>query len=54
MHWSVPAGAENPPDEFIANTQTSPDGKWIKLSAQRDGTFTVTNGRTEVSETFKR
>jgi len=55
LHWSVAAGIEgNAPDEFIANLQDSPDGMWIKVSAQRDGTFTVTNARTGVSKTFKR
>jgi len=54
LHWSVAAGAENPPEEFIANTQTSPDGKWIRVSAQKDGTFSVTNARTGVAKVFKR
>jgi hypothetical protein len=55
LHWSVRGGAEsNAPDEYIANLQNSPDGKWIKISAQKDGNFTVTNGRTGASKTFKR
>jgi competence protein ComEC len=55
LHWSVRAGTEgNAPDEFIANLQGSPDGKWIKVSASQDGSFTVTNGRTGASKTFKR
>jgi competence protein ComEC len=55
LHWSVRAGAEgNAPDEFIANLQDSPDGKWIKVSASQDGSFTVTNGRTGASRAFKR
>jgi hypothetical protein len=55
LHWSVRGGSEgNAPDEFIANLQGSPDGKWIKVSAQQDGSFTVTNARTEESKTFKR
>jgi competence protein ComEC len=53
MHWSVPAAEGNPADEFLANLQDSPDGKWIKVSAQQDGTFTVTNGRTGVTKTYK-
>jgi len=31
----------------------SPDGKWIKVSAQRDGAFTVTNTRNNFSKTYK-
>jgi beta-lactamase superfamily II metal-dependent hydrolase len=55
LHWSVRAGAEgNAPDEFIANLQNSPDGKWIKVSASPDGSFVVTNGRTGSSRTFQR
>ncbi len=55
LHWSVRGGVEgNAPDEFIANLQDSPDGKWIKVSASQDGSFTVTNGRTTASKTFRR
>jgi competence protein ComEC len=54
LHWSVRGAESNAPDEFIANLQESPDGKWIKVSASQDGSFTVTNGRTGASRTFKR
>ncbi len=54
MHWSANAPNDNPPNEFIANLQDSPDGKWIKVSVERTGTFTVTNGRTGESKTFKK
>jgi hypothetical protein len=55
LHWSVAAGTEgNAPDEFIANLQDSPDGKWIKVSAKQDGSFTVTNGRTGATRAFNR
>jgi hypothetical protein len=54
LHWSVRGAEDNAPEEFIANLQDSPDGKWIKVSASQDGGFTVTNGRTGASKTFKR
>jgi competence protein ComEC len=54
MHWSANAPDDNPPDEFIANLRDSPDGKWINVSAERNGTITVTNARTGVSKTYKR
>jgi beta-lactamase superfamily II metal-dependent hydrolase len=54
LHWSVNAPDDNPPDEFIANLQDSPDGKWIKVSASRDGSFTVTNSRDDSARTYKR
>ena len=53
-HWSANAPNDNPPDEFIANLQNSPDGKWIKVSADKNGAMTVTNGRTGESKTYKR
>ncbi len=52
LHWSANAPADNPPPEFIANLQDSSDGNWIKVSAERTGAFTVTNGRTGESRTF--
>jgi len=54
LHWSENAPEDNSPDEWIANLRNSPDGKWIKVSAEKNGTFTVTNGRTGSSKTFKK
>ncbi len=54
LHWSANAPDDNPPAEYIANLQDSPDGKWIKVSAEQSGTFTVTNARTGESKTFKK
>jgi competence protein ComEC len=62
LHWSALAPNDNPPEEFIANlqsspspnAQTAPDGKWIKISADQDGTIVVTNGRTGEAKTYKR
>jgi beta-lactamase superfamily II metal-dependent hydrolase len=53
MHYS-PAGGEkaNVAPDFIANLEGSPDGKWIEVSAARDGTFTVTNTRNNFSKTY--
>ena len=54
LHWSTNAPDDNPPDEFIANLQDSPDGKWIKVSARSDGSFTVTNARSNTPKSFGR
>jgi competence protein ComEC len=54
VHWSFNAPNDNPADEFLANLQDSPDGKWIKVSVEQTGTFTVTNGRSGKSKTFKK
>jgi competence protein ComEC len=52
LHWSENAPADNPADEFIANLRDSPDGKWIKVSVEPGGRFTVTNGRTGLSKSY--
>jgi len=53
-HYLVAAGDKfNVAPDYIANIVGSPDGKWIKVSAQRDGTFTVTNTRNNFSKTYK-
>ena len=54
LHWSANAPNDNPPDEYIANLQNSPDGKWIKVSVENNGTFVVTNARTGESKTFNK
>jgi hypothetical protein len=54
LHWSANAPDDNPPDQYLANLQNSPDGKWIKVSAQKSGAMVVTNARTGESKTYKR
>ena len=54
LHFAVAGGdANNAADSFIANTDPVCSGKWIKLSVQPDGAFTVTNGRNGFSKTYK-
>jgi competence protein ComEC len=55
LHYSTMAGPElNAPEEFIANMkQQDCQGFAIKISARRDGSFTVTNLRTNFSKTYK-
>jgi beta-lactamase superfamily II metal-dependent hydrolase len=45
LHRTENPGAENAPEARIANLDTTTSA-WIKLSARRDGSFTITNGRT--------
>jgi hypothetical protein len=54
LHWSENAPDDNPADELIANLKDSPDGKWIKVSVEKSGTFTVTNARTGATRSFKK
>jgi beta-lactamase superfamily II metal-dependent hydrolase len=55
VHFALAGGKEtNAPDSFIANTDPECEGKWIKLSVEPNGTFTVTNSRNGYSKTYKR
>jgi competence protein ComEC len=55
LHYSSMAGPElNAPEDFIANMkQQDCQGFAIKISARRDGSFTVTNLRNNFSKTYK-
>jgi beta-lactamase superfamily II metal-dependent hydrolase len=53
LHTSLSAKEKNSPADFIANPQEPCEGKAIKVSVQRDGTFTVTNMRNQYSKTYK-
>ena len=56
LHYSFAAGEEkNSPEQFIANMEQEQEcqGKMIKISVQKDGSFTVTNTRNDFSKTYK-
>ena len=53
LHRSVAAGAVNMTDERVANLDESTSA-WIKVSANSDGSFVVTNGRTGLTTLFRR
>ena len=44
-------GAQNFADERIANLDET-SGHWLKVSANEDGSFRVTNGRTSASKAY--
>ncbi len=53
LHYSLAGGKEsNPAEDYIANIDTNCQGKWIKLSANADGSFTVANGRNGFEKTY--
>jgi competence protein ComEC len=54
-HYSTSAGKDfNAPEDYIANMkQQDCQANWIKVSARRDGSFTVTNTRNNFSKTYK-
>jgi competence protein ComEC len=53
LHYSM-AGAEqhNVPEQFIANVGGNDEGYGIKVTAERDAVFTVTNERNGYSKTY--
>jgi len=55
LHYSLNAGKDaNPPDDFIANLEPSDGFKWIRISAAKNGTFTVTNTRHGFSKRYSK
>lgn len=52
LHYSIEAGDANMPAPMIANLDESA-AHFIKLTAQRDGSFTVTNSRTNETRQYK-
>ncbi|HXX24576.1 MAG TPA: MBL fold metallo-hydrolase [Terriglobia bacterium] len=54
LHYALEAGkANNAPEDFIANLEEHCQGNWIKLSAEPDAQFTVTNGRNGKTKTYQ-
>jgi competence protein ComEC len=55
LHRSRNNGAANYPDAFIANLEDGfqDGGAWIKVSAEATGAFSVTNGRTGATTSYK-
>lgn len=54
LHYSIAAGKDaNSPEQFIANPEAACEGRAIRLSAQSDGVFTVTNTRTGFSKSYR-
>ena len=54
LHFSNEGGkAHNVPEAFIANPSEPCQGKWIELTARKDGTFSVVNGRNGFQKTYR-
>jgi competence protein ComEC len=53
LHRSLNEGATNAPDARIANLDETTSA-WIKVLANIDGSFTVTNGRTGAMKAYRR
>lgn len=55
LHYSVTAGPElNAPEQYLANMKGQDcQGQWIKVSANIDGSFVVTNRRNSFAKTYR-
>ena len=54
LHYSVAAGKEhNSPDSFVANIDEICQGQWLKVTVEKDGSFTVLNRRNKFEKTYK-
>jgi competence protein ComEC len=55
LHYAAESDRDhNIADERIANVKENCEGKYIKVTAETDGTFTVTNTRTAVQKTYSK
>ncbi len=54
LHLAPAAGDLNAPEQLVANPETDCKGNYIKLAAESNGTFTVTNSRNGVTKMYKR
>ena len=53
LHYAIAAGKENnSSDSFIANLEEQCEGKWIKLTAEKDGSFQVYNSRNKFEKSY--
>ncbi|MGA2268387.1 MAG: MBL fold metallo-hydrolase [Bryobacteraceae bacterium] len=53
LHYAVAAGKDhNSGDPFIANVDELCEGKWIRVTVRRDGSFTVYNSRNKYEKTY--
>jgi beta-lactamase superfamily II metal-dependent hydrolase len=55
LHYAAESDRDhNVAEDRIANVKENCEGKYLKVSAEADGTFTVTNGRTGAQKTYKK
>lgn len=55
LHFALAAGKEhNSKDELIANVEEKCEGKYIRATAQEDGTFTLLNSRNGFKKTYEK
>lgn len=53
LHFAMAGGSEaNSPDPFIANIDAQCEGKYLRVTAHEDGSFTVYNSRNKYNKTY--
>ena len=53
LHYAIDSDKQhNSPDSFIANVDVNCEGKWIKVTAEKNGTFTVSNARNQFEKKY--
>ena len=53
LHFAMAGGnGGNSPDTFIANIDEKCEGKYLKVTAHEDGSFTVYNSRNKYTKTY--
>jgi competence protein ComEC len=53
LHFALAGGKDgNSPDTFIANLNEKCEGKYLKVTAREDGSFTVYNSRNKYTKTY--
>jgi beta-lactamase superfamily II metal-dependent hydrolase len=54
LHYAIGAGKEhNSADAFLANIDEQCEGKWLRLTAEKDGSFIVFNSRNKYEKTYR-
>jgi competence protein ComEC len=53
LHFAIAGGSEaNSPDPMVANVEEHCEGKYLKVTAEANGAFTVYNSRNKYSKTY--
>ena len=54
LHYAIAAEKDhNSPDTFLANIDEICQGKWLRLTAEKDGSFTIFNSRNRFEKSYK-
>jgi hypothetical protein len=53
LHYAIDAGKpNNSNDSFIANLDEPCEGKWIRVTAEKDGSFQIYNSRNKFEKSY--